>query len=104
MTDPHDERPYLAEWWPRVGATLLDLLIVWALSVVAIIASFMVAAPFGGESDVGAPVWLLVWAQAHHTSTVLDSPLGYSRSIRLRDRRDSARHRQRYGFPALRRH
>jgi uncharacterized RDD family membrane protein YckC len=62
MTDPHDERPYLAEWWPRVGATLLDGLIVWALSVVAIVASFLIAAPFGGESDVGAPVWLLLWA------------------------------------------
>ncbi len=62
MTDPHDERPYLAEWWPRVGATLLDFLIVWALSVVAIVASFFVALPFGGESDVGAPVWLLLWA------------------------------------------
>ena len=33
MTDPHDERPYLAEWWPRVGATLLDLLIVWAIFI-----------------------------------------------------------------------
>jgi uncharacterized RDD family membrane protein YckC len=62
MTDPHDERPYLAEWWPRVGATLLDSLIVWALWVVAIIASFIVAAPFGGDSDVGTPVWLLLWA------------------------------------------
>ena len=49
MTDPHDERPYLAEWWPRVGATLLDLLIVWAIVIAVAIAAAIVAAPFGGD-------------------------------------------------------
>jgi uncharacterized RDD family membrane protein YckC len=28
MTEPHQDRPYLAEWWPRVGATLIDSLII----------------------------------------------------------------------------
>ena len=50
MTEPHDERPYLAEWWPRVGATLLDLLIVGAMSIGALIVAAIIAlAPFGGD-------------------------------------------------------
>ena len=63
MTDPHDERPYLAEWWPRVGATLLDFLIVWALAVVAIIPTVILVGPFdNGDDDAGGAVWLLMWA------------------------------------------
>jgi uncharacterized RDD family membrane protein YckC len=58
MTDPHDERPYLAEWWPRVGATLLDFLIVWALVVGLAIASAIATAPFGGDG-LGAVWWLV---------------------------------------------
>jgi uncharacterized RDD family membrane protein YckC len=54
MPEPHDERPYLAEWWPRVGATLLDLVVVWALLIAVAIA----IAPFGGIGSL----WLLVWA------------------------------------------
>ena len=62
MTDPHDERPYLAEWWPRVGATLLDFLIVWALAVVAIIPTVLLVGPFERRRRRRGAVWLLMWA------------------------------------------
>jgi len=58
----HQDRPYLAEWWPRVGATLLDFAIVgvaWlmALTVVAV-ASVPFGDEFGGFSAI--VLWLLV--------------------------------------------
>jgi uncharacterized RDD family membrane protein YckC len=58
MTDPHDERPYLAEWWPRVGATLLDWLIVWAIFIGVAIAAAIATAPFGGDG-ISAVWWLI---------------------------------------------
>lgn len=58
MTNPHDERPYLAEWWPRVGATLLDFVIVWAIVLALAIASAIATAPFDGDG-LGAAWWLI---------------------------------------------
>src|SRR4051794_5909077 len=58
--DEPQQRPYLAEWWPRVGATLLDSVIITAISVGCLIASAIALAPFGGDGDTGAPVWLLL--------------------------------------------
>jgi uncharacterized RDD family membrane protein YckC len=55
MDEPKQPRPYLAEWWPRVGATLLDGVIVSALAVVLAI----VVAAVGGDDDAtGAALWL----------------------------------------------
>jgi uncharacterized RDD family membrane protein YckC len=59
MDDPQP-RPYLAEWWPRVGATLLDSVIIGAISFGCLIVSILALAPFGADGDVGAPVWLLL--------------------------------------------
>lgn len=59
MTNPHDERPYLAEWWPRVGATLLDFVIVWAIVIALAIASAIATAPFGGADGIDALWWLI---------------------------------------------
>jgi len=59
MDDPQD-RPYLAEWWPRVGATLLDSLLIGAISFGCLIVSILALAPFGADGDAGAPVWLLL--------------------------------------------
>src|SRR5688572_14332082 len=49
-----------ANWGSRVGAALLDGLIVWAILFVAIIAAAIVAAPFGGAGEVSGPAWLLL--------------------------------------------
>ena len=58
--DEPEQRPYLAEWWPRVGATLLDSVIVGAISFGCLIVSILALAPFGVDGDTGAPVWLLL--------------------------------------------
>src|SRR4051794_6997532 len=58
--DEPQPRPYLAEWWPRVGATLLDSVIIGAISLGCLIASVIALAPFGADGDTGAPVWLLL--------------------------------------------
>jgi uncharacterized RDD family membrane protein YckC len=52
--------PRLASWGSRVGAALLDGLIVWGIVFVAIIAAAIAAAPFGGSGDISGPVWLLL--------------------------------------------
>ena len=59
MTDPHDERPFLAEWWPRVGATLLDWLIIWAIFIGVAIVTAITTGPFGGEG-IEAVWWLIL--------------------------------------------
>ena len=43
--DEPEPRPYLAEWWPRVGATLLDSVIVGAISFGCLIVSILALAP-----------------------------------------------------------
>jgi uncharacterized RDD family membrane protein YckC len=55
--DEPQPRPYLAEWWPRVGATLLDGVLISLMSLVAAIA---VAAAGGSDDTIGA-VWWLGW-------------------------------------------
>src|SRR5262245_17189693 len=60
MDEPQEPRPYLAEWWPRVGATLLDSIVISAMSLGCLIASILALAPFGADGDVGGPVWLLL--------------------------------------------
>src|SRR5689334_22011082 len=49
-----EPRPYLAEWWPRVGATLLDGLIVFAAAV----AVGLVADAAGGDNSGAATFWI----------------------------------------------
>jgi uncharacterized RDD family membrane protein YckC len=58
--DEPEQRPYLAEWWPRVGATLLDSVIVGAISFGCLIVSILALAPFGADGDLGGPAWLLL--------------------------------------------
>jgi uncharacterized RDD family membrane protein YckC len=58
--DEPPQRPYLADWWPRVGATLLDSVIIGAISFGCLIVSVLALAPFGADGDTGAPVWLLL--------------------------------------------
>ena len=48
-----------ANWGSRVGAALLDGLIVWAIAIIAAIAAGIMA-PLDGGDDVG-PLWLLLW-------------------------------------------
>ena len=60
MDEPREPRPYLAEWWPRVGATLLDSVIVGAISFGCLIVSILALAPFGADGDLGGPAWLLL--------------------------------------------
>src|SRR3954468_21052397 len=55
MDEPKQPRPYLAEWWPRVGATLLDGVIVSGL---AIVLAIVVAAVGGDDDATGAALWL----------------------------------------------
>src|SRR3954452_23812448 len=59
MAEP-EPRPYLAEWWPRVGALLLDSLVIGAMSLGCLVASIIAMAPFGADGDAGGPVWLLL--------------------------------------------
>ncbi|WP_028067797.1 RDD family protein [Solirubrobacter soli] len=57
-----EPRPYLAEWWPRVGATLLDSVIVTCM---AIAVGLVVDAVGGSDDAAGASVWLgwlVLWA------------------------------------------
>ena len=56
---PQDQRPRLAGWWTRVGAVLVDTLILLAITCFALIAAVIVAAPFGGSGDISGPLWLL---------------------------------------------
>src|ERR1700755_621343 len=58
--DEAQQRPYLAEWWPRVGATLLDAAIIAAMSFGCLVASVIALAPFGDDGDTSGPVWLLL--------------------------------------------
>ena len=57
---PQDQRPRLAGWWTRVGAVLIDALIMVPIALFAAIVSVIAAAPFGGSDDLGAPLWLLL--------------------------------------------
>ena len=58
--DEPEPRPYLAEWWPRVGATLLDSVIVGVISFACLIVSLLVLAPMEAVEEAAAPVWLLL--------------------------------------------
>jgi uncharacterized RDD family membrane protein YckC len=55
--DEPQQRPYLAEWWPRVGATLLD----GVLITVASLAAALIADAVGGSDDTVGSVWLIGW-------------------------------------------
>src|SRR4051794_39073625 len=69
MDERPEPRPYLAEWWPRVGATLLDGVIISALALVVAI----VVAAAGGGDDAGSTAgwisWLLI-GSAYVTATM----------------------------------
>jgi uncharacterized RDD family membrane protein YckC len=49
----------LSSWGSRVGAALLDGMILWGITMVAIMVAAIVAAPFGGPDDIAGPLWLL---------------------------------------------
>jgi uncharacterized RDD family membrane protein YckC len=55
--DEPQQRPYLAEWWPRVGATLLDAVLISGMSFVLAIA----VAIAGGSDDTTGTVWWIGW-------------------------------------------
>jgi uncharacterized RDD family membrane protein YckC len=55
--DEPQQRPYLAEWWPRVGATLLDAVLI---SVMSLVLALVVAAA-GGSDDTAGGVWWIGW-------------------------------------------
>jgi len=56
---PQDHGPRLAGWWSRVGATLIDAVILSAVVLFAAIVAVIVAAPFGGSEDLSGPLVLL---------------------------------------------
>jgi uncharacterized RDD family membrane protein YckC len=62
MDEQPEPRPYLAEWWPRVGATLLDAIVITAMSLGCLIVAALALTPFGGDGDIAGPVWLLLTA------------------------------------------
>jgi uncharacterized RDD family membrane protein YckC len=55
------EPKLLAEWWPRVGALLLDALIVSVLAFPALIVAGIFSEIVGGPDDVIGFAWMLVW-------------------------------------------
>jgi uncharacterized RDD family membrane protein YckC len=61
MDQSQRDRPYLAEWWPRVGATLLDIVVVWAIWFVALIAVALVTLPLGIADDLGGGLWTILY-------------------------------------------
>lgn len=60
--EPRQDPPQLADWWPRVGATLLDGLIIWGLSIGAVIATAIATLMAPAADDAGGAIFLLVWA------------------------------------------
>ena len=56
-----DKPKVLAEWLPRVGAFLLDAVIVAVLGFVALIVAGIFSEIVGGSDDVLAIGWLVVW-------------------------------------------
>ena len=55
MDEPREPRPYLAEWWPRAGATLLDIAIIFALAVVV---GLVVDSATGSDDAGAATFWI----------------------------------------------
>jgi uncharacterized RDD family membrane protein YckC len=55
MDEPSEPRPYRAEWWPRVGATVLDGMIVGGLAL----ALAIVFAVVGADGDSAGGAWFL---------------------------------------------
>ena len=53
MMEPRQDPPQLADWWPRVGATLLDGLIIWGLSIAAVIVTAIGAFMSPAVDDAG---------------------------------------------------
>jgi uncharacterized RDD family membrane protein YckC len=53
-------QPRFSSWGSRVGAAMLDGLIVWSIAFVAIFAAAIVAAPFGGADDFMGWLWALL--------------------------------------------
>jgi uncharacterized RDD family membrane protein YckC len=49
----------LAAWWPRVGATLLDMVVVTVITFATLLMGANVGALAGGDDDLGAAVWLI---------------------------------------------
>src|SRR3954447_2346559 len=62
MTEPRQDPPALADWWPRAGAAWLDGVALCVLSFVAVIAAGILAADFGGSDDAIGAIWLILWA------------------------------------------
>ena len=59
--DEPQPRPYLAEWWPRVGATLLDGVLITVMSIVAaIVAAWRGALPSDTVGRCGLLGWFLI--------------------------------------------
>ncbi len=46
-------RPPLADWWSRVGATLIDWSVAWGIAIVAVISSALTTAVFGAAQADG---------------------------------------------------
>ncbi len=68
MTRPDGpEHPHqgmqLSDWWPRVGAAVLDGFAIWAIAFGALIVGGIASEVVGDEEAVG-PIFLLVWAIA----------------------------------------
>jgi uncharacterized RDD family membrane protein YckC len=61
MDEPRRGPQQLAEWWPRVGATLLDIVIVWVLALAALIGAAIFATVTGISEDPTGWLWLLLW-------------------------------------------
>ena len=64
MTRPDGpEHPHqgmqLSDWWPRVGAAVLDGFAIWAIAFGALIVGG-IASEVAGSDEVVAPIWLLV--------------------------------------------
>src|SRR4051812_35513106 len=58
--EPEPEQHRLAEWWPRVGATLLDLLITWVILLLAVVPAAIAEESIAGSDGLGGGLWLLI--------------------------------------------
>ena len=59
MDEPRTDEPQLADWWARVGATLLDFVIIWLLFMASAI-GIAIASVMLGVHDLGEPVFLVL--------------------------------------------
>ena len=61
MNEPRQAPPQLAEWWPRVGATLLDMLIVGVLGLPVLLLGGALQDVGGLSEDLTGWLVILVW-------------------------------------------